>query len=178
MDNRVSFYEDQAFHEREWSIFLAGPSKRGGSFEGSWRQQAVTFLRDAGFKGRIYVPESIGGVYQESEVPYEETTKWEWARLDLSDVILFWIPRNEKTLPGFTTNVEFGRYVEKRPRNVVMGHPKEAVRMEYLDLLYREKCGRSIPNSLRETCMEAAKRVSLLRRIENTMLELNTDYER
>lgn len=151
------FYENPELQHP--SIFLAGPSLRGGKFQGSWREKAVNFLNGMGFNGYVYVPESIKGVYQENEISFEETTRWEWDRLKDCDVILFWVPRDDKDLPGFTTNIEFGRYTALRPGNVILGYPETASRMKYMELLYRNMCNRASSTTLEDTCLEALKRI-------------------
>ena len=50
--------------------------------------------------------------------------------LHLSDVILFWIPRDLDTLPGFTTNIEWG--VWHASGRCVLGAPPNAPKLRYL----------------------------------------------
>jgi hypothetical protein len=42
---------------------------------------------------------------------YDDQFKWETAARKAARVVLFWIPRDLATMPGFTTNVEFGHDV-------------------------------------------------------------------
>ena len=151
------FYENQEM--KHPSIFLAGPCLREGKFQGSWREEAVNYLNKFGFQGYVYIPESIYGVYKEEEIPFEKTTRWEWDRLKDCDIILFWVPRDDKDLPGYTTNIEFGRYTALRPGNVILGYPNTAVRMKYMELLYRNMCNRASSDTLENTCWEALKRI-------------------
>ena len=57
--------------------------------------------------------------------------EWEDTCLHLSDVVAFWVPRDLATLPGFTTNVEWGRW--ESSGRVVLGAPDGApgMRPEY-----------------------------------------------
>ena len=65
----------------------------------------------------------------------DEQVRWEWHCLDRAAAIAFWVPRDLTTLPGFTTNVEFGLYC--RSGRAFLGYPQGAPRMRYLDRLAR-----------------------------------------
>jgi hypothetical protein len=67
---------------------------------------------------------------------YLDQVEWEYECLELSDLIVFWVPRDLKKLPGFTTNVEFGRYIASG--KVLYGRPYEAPKTRYLDRLYKK----------------------------------------
>ena len=68
-----------------------------------------------------------------------------------ADIILFYIPRKLPELPGFTTNVEFGMYLAKRPENVILCCPHNAEKNRYLEWLYiKEKPYGVIYRDLRE----------------------------
>jgi hypothetical protein len=54
-----------------------------------------------------------------------------------------------ETLPGFTTNVEFGRYVGSG--RCVYGRPEGAPHTRYLDWLYTKLTGKRPEKTLRET---------------------------
>ena len=113
------------------SIFLAGPTPRSSEVQ-SWRPEAFEILEQLNFPGTICSPEEpeVGGLlptYGEDQV------QWEWAALDLVDVIVFWVPRDLTTLPGFTTNVEFGLYCASG--RAMLGYPKGAPKMGYLHQL-------------------------------------------
>lgn len=111
------------------SIFLAGPTPRSAAVA-SWRPQALALLQQRGFTGVVFVPEDHGGVFRGS---YLDQVEWERAALSASDVILFWVPRDLKTLPGFTTNVEFGTWVTSG--RCVLGFPEDAPKCRYLGWL-------------------------------------------
>ncbi len=110
-----------------FSLFLAGPSPRGNG-EHDWRKLAVSFLEQIGFDGTVFIPLPRSGEYHPD---YDHTAQidWELEYLERASVIAFWIPRDLKTLPGFTTNVEFGRF-SRTP--CVLGYPKDAEKMRYL----------------------------------------------
>jgi hypothetical protein len=49
--------------------------------------------------------------------------EWETAGREQATAILFWIPRDLRTLPGFTTNVEFG--LDVTTGRAVLGCPPD-----------------------------------------------------
>lgn len=104
------------------SVFLAGPTPRADEVE-SWRPQAIATL-EAMWTGAeplaVLTPESRGGRRAKE---YHDQVEWEAVGLDTATAILFWIPRDLRTLPGFTTNVEFGLHV--RSGRVVLGAPPD-----------------------------------------------------
>jgi hypothetical protein len=104
------------------SVFLAGPTPRDGSVR-SWRPDAIAALERA-WTGpgplTALTPESRGG---RRAAEYHDQVDWEATGLDTATAILFWIPRDVTTLPGFTTNVEFGLYV--RSGRVALGCPAD-----------------------------------------------------
>ncbi|MEU8378702.1 nucleoside 2-deoxyribosyltransferase domain-containing protein [Streptosporangium sp. NPDC048865] len=104
------------------SVFLAGPTA-GADTVPSWRPAAIDALTAAWNSDQpltVLTPESRGGVRAER---YEDQFKWETSARDLATAILFWIPRDLTTLPGFTTNVEFGHDV--RTGRAVLGCPPD-----------------------------------------------------
>lgn len=104
------------------SVFLAGPTPRSKSVR-SWRADAFFALRDA-WAGpetlNVLIPEPKDGVWAEE---YHDQVEWETTGLDTATVIMFWIPRDVRAMPGFTTNVEFGLYA--RSGRVVLGAPPD-----------------------------------------------------
>ncbi len=109
------------------SIFLAGPSPRGRG-EDDWRRPALAWLEAAGFDGAVHIPLPRDGVYR-PDYDHAGQIDWELAHLETAGAIVFWIPRDLETLPGFTTNVEFGRF--SRSGRAILGYPKGAPRMRY-----------------------------------------------
>jgi nucleoside 2-deoxyribosyltransferase len=131
------------------SIFLAGPTPRDANTP-SWRPEAVAKLARMGFRGTVFVPEHpSGGLPPDS---YDAQISWEWAALDQATVVVFWVPRELATLPGFTTNVEFG-YLAASSK-LILGFPDSADKMRYMDRL-AARHGIPVFSTLEET-LEAA----------------------
>ena len=137
------------------SIFLAGPTLRDSSFDKSWRKAACNILRQLNFDGIVYVPE-----FGESENPMDFLNQVDWERDGLvnADVIVFHIPRKLPELPGFTTNVEFGMYLAKRPHAVILCAPENSEKNRYLEWLYKkEKATDDICRTLNEVLEKAVQ---------------------
>lgn len=112
------------------SIFLAGPTPVLSAVK-SWRPEILEILRKKGYDGVVFVPENRGGICGElDDAAYLKQVEWEHLGLRRADCIIFWVPRDLDTLPGFTTNVEFGLWGNSR--KVVLGAPKDARKMRYL----------------------------------------------
>lgn len=102
------------------SIFLAGPTRNAADPAPSWRENAIAMLTEAEVPN-VMTPESFEGERAER---YADQFAWEVAGRGVATVILYWIPRDVVTLPGFTTNVEFG-YDVASARKVVLGAPPD-----------------------------------------------------
>lgn len=92
----------------EPSVFLAGPTPDKSAPVPSWRPTAIEALTTqwTGTQSlTILSPESRTGQRADR---YETQVDWETAARAAASAILFWIPRDLRTLPGMTTNVEFG----------------------------------------------------------------------
>jgi diadenosine tetraphosphate (Ap4A) HIT family hydrolase len=90
------------------SVFLAGPTPDARAPVPSWRPDAIAALAEqwTGAEPLIVLsPESRGGVPADR---YEDQVAWETQARAAATAIAFWIPRDMATLPGMTTNVEFG----------------------------------------------------------------------
>jgi 8-oxo-dGTP pyrophosphatase MutT (NUDIX family) len=111
------------------SVFLAGPTPRDPAVA-SWRPGALALLR-AGWRapGRlvVFVPEAPGGGWSGA---WAAQVAWEDAWLNACDVVAFWVPRDPATLPGLTTNVEWGRW--ESSGKAVLGAPPDAPATRYL----------------------------------------------
>lgn len=109
------------------SLFIAGPMPRTTDVP-SWRPAALHAVERA-WRGAdelvVFVPEPRSG----RPLRYDHHT-WEDSWLAVVDAILFWVPRDMQTLPGLTTNVEFGRW--EASGRVVLGTPPGAVHVGYL----------------------------------------------
>jgi ADP-ribose pyrophosphatase YjhB (NUDIX family) len=118
------------------SIFLAGPTPRNKNVK-SWREEAIEILKNLNYDGIIFSPEDNPDNpeicfpdYETDPEGYKEQVKWEQKWLSSCDCILFWIPRELSTLPGFTTNVEFGIYYKSG--KISIGAPKDSAKNNYL----------------------------------------------
>jgi hypothetical protein len=116
------------------SIFLAGPTPRSQAVK-SWRGEATQLLGQHGFDGMVLIPEPADGMWHED---YDAQIEWETEGLDKATCILFWIPRDMVTLPGLTTNDEWGYW--KTSGKVVLGFPPHAVKVRYQEY-YAKKHG-------------------------------------
>ncbi|WP_337825240.1 nucleoside 2-deoxyribosyltransferase domain-containing protein [Amycolatopsis sp. A1MSW2902] len=68
----------------------------------------------------VLSPESRGGIRAEH---YDDQVESELEMIQSADALMFWIPRDLRTLPGFTTNVEFGLVAGTSPERAVLGCP-------------------------------------------------------
>jgi 8-oxo-dGTP pyrophosphatase MutT (NUDIX family) len=108
------------------SIFLAGPTPRDKSVK-SWRPHALQVLEAMGYDGHVFIPEPAGGDWK--SLGYNDQIGWEEDALNQADCILFWVPRDMKTMPALTTNDEWG--VWKHSEKVVFGAPDNAEHVNY-----------------------------------------------
>lgn len=131
------------------SIFLAGPTPRSPEVP-SWRPGAIRLLAQTWIGPGplvVYNPEPLGPPEN-----LDEQYGWETQARAAATVIAFWIPRDMKTMPGMTTNVEFGFDVAAG-RTVVLGCPPDcpdARRNRYLIHLARAR-GVPVCETLAET---------------------------
>ncbi|HEY7484986.1 MAG TPA: nucleoside 2-deoxyribosyltransferase domain-containing protein [Streptosporangiaceae bacterium] len=146
----VVYAGDQPPDSWDASLFLAGPTPRSPDVA-SWRPAALQELdRLWSGPGRlvVFVPEAPGGGMV---IDADEQVAWEDRWLNGCDAIAFWVPRSAD-LPGFTTNVEWGRW--EGSGKVVLGAPPDAVRMTYLRR-YATKHGAPTSGTLRGTLRAA-----------------------
>lgn len=132
------------------SIFLAGPTPRDAGVR-SWRTDAIKELLALDYDGVVFIPEDESGKYHHS---YIDQVGWEERCLEASDCIVFWIPRELKTMPGFTTNIELGVWLDSG--KAVVGFPENAPKTKYIKH-YVEKL--KVPNArtLRGTLEDALR---------------------
>jgi len=126
------------------SVFLAGPTPRDKGIE-SWRPSVIKELKEQGYNGVVFIPESKNGEWKQA---YDDQIEWEEEAMNKSDCILFWVPRNLDTMPAFTTNVEFGE--QFKTGKVVLGFPKNADKMRYLEARAKEE-GVPVTNTIKST---------------------------
>ena len=92
----------------------------------SWRPEALRLLAARGFTGAVFVPEPRDGAWTRD---YDGQIEWEEAHLHMADVVLFWLPRELGSMPGLTTNDEWGAH--KYSGKVVFGAPPGAAKVRY-----------------------------------------------
>lgn len=146
----VIYYDDEIPDQVNKSIFLAGVSVRPNQNLESWRKDALQILDDKGFDGVVFIPE-FKDKKAKNIFSYDKAIEWEDKYLNMADCILFWVPRT-KDLPGFTTNVEWGRW--ESSGKVVLGFPDNAEKVSYLKH-YANKYNVEIGDSLTETIEHA-----------------------
>ena len=149
-------FSDQKLKTGGPSLFLAGPTPRDPAVR-SWRRKALSVLETLNFSGTVFVPERHNW---QTAFEYVDQVEWEYAALEQATVIVFWVPRDLTHLPGFTTNVEFGRYIGRQP--CVYGRPPEAAKTRYLDWLYHKQCQQKPASTLEQTLQEAVHLVANL----------------
>ena len=108
-DPLVYCYQNLELVPKEMSsVFLAGPSSRDDVLVFKWRSYAHHYLRQAGFRGIIVVPEPRNNDWSFKETFPTTIVDWEAKRLLSVDIGAFWIPRHPIQLPGRVTNTELG----------------------------------------------------------------------
>jgi hypothetical protein len=139
------------------SVFLAGPTSRRQLIEYNWRCEAVTLLRQLGFKGYIFVPEPRG---REKRGDFTERSYihwWESNRLLSATHPAFWIPREFEELMGLNTNFELGMFIGRslfsnEHRQLFIGWPPEAERMGLPRHYAIERAACQVQHSLHGLC--------------------------
>jgi hypothetical protein len=132
------------------SMFLAGPTPRDETTP-SWRIEAIKYLKENNFDGIVYIPEDE--FVRKND--YIDQAEWERKALSNATIIVFWVPRELETMPAFTTNVEFGYWIAKRPERVIYGRPDNVRKIKYLDWLYKKESNKEICNTLEKTINNA-----------------------
>lgn len=135
------------------SIFLAGPTPRDENVP-SWRPQALEMLKKLGFEGNVYVPEQADWARHDH---YDEQVTWEWEALSIATVVVFWVPRDLKVMPAFTTNVEFGLMVASG--KCLLGYPADVPKMRYLAHL-AERHGGQVYHALEDILKAAIEKTA------------------
>ena len=154
----TTYYSDQPIdhsiiENSRHCMFLAGPTPRSNDVK-SWRPDAIDVLERAKYDGVVFIPE-----FDTTNMPqwdYLHQVSWETWGLINAKVIVFWVPRVLETMPAFTTNVEFGRFIDSG--RVIYGRPDDSVRNGYLDWLYEDVTGDKPHNNLDSLMLEATTR--------------------
>lgn len=127
------------------SIFLAGPSPRDNTVY-DWRHDALAYLSSINFDGTVFIPIPHDRFYgtntDKAGWTYDGQIDWECKCRNISDLIIFWIPRKidrerkDLGMPAFTSNVEFGE--DLHSGKIVYGRPYDAEKCTYLDKRIKE----------------------------------------
>jgi hypothetical protein len=144
-------YSDEPVIKESKGIFLAGPTPRSLDVE-SWRPEAIKILEELGYDGVVYVPERE---FDDRSFDYDEQFWWEREALHYATAIVFWIPRNMKTMPALTTNGEYGKYTSRNIDKVVYGRPDNAERMKWFDKDFYAETELEPLNNLRDVLKKA-----------------------
>lgn len=147
--------------QRRGSVFLGGPTSRHQFISCNWRGAAVAYLREAGFRGYIYIPEPRG---EEISTDFTERSyihNWESDRLLYATHQVFWIPRKADELLGLNTNLELGICIGKMlfakgKSSLFIGWPPEAERMGLPNHYAVELCGCHRYTNLKDLCYAVA----------------------
>jgi 8-oxo-dGTP pyrophosphatase MutT (NUDIX family) len=106
------------------------------------------------YDGVVFVPEGRNDTWAEDYALQLET---EELMLRMADCIVAWIPRELTTMPGFTTNDEFGTW--KYSGKVVLGAPPDAPKVRY-QRYYATKLGIPSFTTLNDTLACAVSRLN------------------
>lgn len=138
------------------SIFLAGPTLRGETYDKSWRKEACNILEKLKFDGLVYIPE-----FESGNMKPDLTQQADWERNGLMNAsyILFYIPRKLPELPGFTTNIELGMYMVKKPEACVLCIPPEAEKVSYIKWLWKKEGHDVIHKTLEDALRDIVNRL-------------------
>lgn len=133
--------------EHGFSIFLAGPTPRSDTPVASWRPKMVELLSKVSGVREVLIPEPRDGKWKND---YDGQVEWEEKAIDYCDILVFWVARDVANgMPGFTTNVEFGWWLDKK-EHIVFGYPIGADKCRYLEYKFKKQ----YPNRIVAMTME------------------------
>lgn len=139
------------------SVFFAGPTPRSKEVK-SWRVEALELADRLGFPC-VLIPERKNWSVK---FDYMNQVEWEYKGLKKCDLIMFWVPRDMQTLPGLTTNVEFGLNIRKRRKSVFYGRPEGSPHTSYLDWLYVKFTGMEPEKTLEGLLKKVNERIGII----------------
>lgn len=115
-----------------YAIFLAGPCPRV-DYSDDWRFDAVKYLEEIKYDGVVFIPTNPKYDVTDKDYLFKQTS-WEVEAMDVSDKVVFWIPR-DKEHPAFTTNIELGSYLlPERIGKTVVGMPDWGIKNDYIKI--------------------------------------------
>ncbi|MEG2457329.1 MAG: hypothetical protein RSB41_00305 [Bacilli bacterium] len=124
------------------SIMLLGPSPRI-DLTHSWRENALSILEKLNFKGTVIIPE-----FRNKESYIGKLLDWNILCATSCTLKVFWVPRSLPNYPGYSTNVEFGYFIDKGP--ILYGRPDNSLETSYLDFMYKSVLNKKPINNLEE----------------------------
>lgn len=141
--------QEEELEKYSHSIFLAGPTPRSASVP-SWRPEAIKILEELNYDGFVWSPEKKP---DSDDWSYDTDECYHWEKWGLvnSEVVLFWVPRDMETMPAFTTNIEFGRWITKS----AYGRPDDAPKNKYMDIMYKDIIKEDPSSTLKATIERA-----------------------
>jgi len=156
MDTRIIYAQEDIKISRP-SVFLAGPTPRSSNTK-SWRPEAISYLSGHGLD--IIIPEFKNKVALEGSLEKEFQIQWEEKYMNLADIIIFWIPRNDTDLLGLTTNDEWGYWRAKNPSKLVLGVPPGSFRTDY-QVFWAKKLDIPVFDNLKDICSFVIKKINI-----------------
>lgn len=149
---KVVYAKEELPTEVVKSIMLCGPTPRNLETK-SWRPEAIELLKKLGYDGHVFVPEPRNGKFAGD---YVDQVEWETSALNQADLIVFWVPRDMKSMQGLTTNIEWGLWADTG--KCVLGTPTEAEHVRYLQWMATKM---KVPNysTLEATLQEAVEKI-------------------
>ena len=120
----------------EKMLFLAASALHEGKLSSSWRIAAIQLLEQLGYDGIVYIPENREGCPTTAALDYEARVKWTRGALMRSDVIVFWLSEDLKSMPNIVMGVELGWLMQSG--RIVLGAPLETGEIRALQIYARE----------------------------------------
>lgn len=152
----------QEITKLKWTVYLAGPCARTKE-QTRWQEQAIEILNKYATDIVIVDPTNLETNDTLEGFDWNKENEWEHETMWRADKIIFWVPRDLKEMPGWTTNIEFGYWIGSFPQKVFYGRPKDAPKTEYLDWLFKkQKPKENIYDSLEELILAVLKKDKII----------------